>query len=109
MEKITKNPFSELLEKENRNCFWNVSVHRNCPEPSQMHVEDVQNIDILSFWKAFYDRHCAPYKWNFAVFGIVAIFSVYVSIIKRDIDKCIISNSIKSDTIIESTCLYMYT
>ena len=53
-----------------RNCLWYVSVPRNFPEPSLMHVENVQNIDILSFWKTFYDRHCAPYKWKFAVFGI---------------------------------------
>ena len=45
-----------------RNCLWYVSVHQNCLEPSQNHVEIVQNIDILSFLKTFYDRHCAPYK-----------------------------------------------
>ena len=30
-----------------------MSIHHNRPEPSQMHVEDDQNIDILSFWKHF--------------------------------------------------------
>ena len=45
-----------------RNCFLYVSVHQNCPEPSPNHMENVQNIDILSFLKTFYDRHCAPYK-----------------------------------------------
>ena len=63
-------PTANALCITNRNCLWYVSVHRNCPEPSPMHVENVQNIDILSFWKTFYDRHCAPYKWNFAVFCI---------------------------------------
>ena len=53
-----------------RNCLWYVSFHQNCPEPSTMRVENVQNIDILSFWKTFYDRYCPPYKWNVAVFGI---------------------------------------
>ena len=32
-----------------RNCLWYLSVRGNCPEPSPMHVENVQNIDILSF------------------------------------------------------------
>ena len=58
------------LSITSRNCLWYVSVHRNCPEPSPKHMENVQNIEIPSFWKTFYDRHCAPYKWNFAVFGI---------------------------------------
>ena len=53
-----------------RNCLWYVSVHQNYLEPSPNHVEHVQNIDILSFLKTFYDRHCAPYKWNYSVFGI---------------------------------------
>ena len=53
-----------------RNCLWYVSVHQNSLEPSPNHVEDVQNIEILSFLKTFYHRHCAPYKWNFSVFGI---------------------------------------
>ena len=53
-----------------RNCLWYVSVHQNCLEPSPKHVEDVQNIEILSFLKTFYDRHCAPYKRNFSVFVI---------------------------------------
>ena len=38
-------------------CLWYVSVHQNCPKPSPNHVENVQNIDILSFLKTFYDRH----------------------------------------------------
>ena len=63
---LTSNP----LCITSRNCLWYVSAQQNCPEPSAMHVENVQNIDILSCWKAFYDRHCAPYKWNFAFFGI---------------------------------------
>ena len=33
------------------NCFLYVCIYQNRPEPSQMHVEDYQNIDILSFWK----------------------------------------------------------
>ena len=53
-----------------RNCFWYVSVHQNCPKPSPNHVENVENIEILSFLKTFYNRHCAPYKWNFSVCGI---------------------------------------
>ena len=53
-----------------RNCLWYVCVHRNCLKPSPKHIDNVQNIDILSFWKTYYDRHCAPYKWNFAIFGI---------------------------------------
>ena len=61
---------ANLLCITSRNCIWYVSVHRNCPESSPMHMENVQNIDILSFWKTFYDRHCAPYKWNFALFCI---------------------------------------
>ena len=36
-----------------RNCLWYVSVHQNYPEPCPNHVENVQNIDILSFLKAF--------------------------------------------------------
>ena len=31
---------------------------------SLVHLEDSFNIDILSFSKHFYDRHCAPYQWN---------------------------------------------
>ena len=64
---FTANP----LCVTSRNCLWYVSVHQNCPEPSPNHAENVQNIDILSFQKTFYDRHCAPYKWNFSVFGIL--------------------------------------
>ena len=30
-----------------------MSIHQNRPEPSQMHVEDDHNIDILSFLKHF--------------------------------------------------------
>ena len=45
-----------------RNCLWYVSLHQNFLEPSPNHMENVQNIDILSFLKTFYDRHCAPYK-----------------------------------------------
>ena len=33
-----------------RNCLWYVSIHQNCLEPSPNHVENVQNIDILSFF-----------------------------------------------------------
>ena len=36
-----------------RNCLWYVSIYQNHPEPSQIHVDDDQNIDILSFWKHF--------------------------------------------------------
>ena len=36
-----------------RNRLWYMSIHNNRPEPYQMHVEDDQNIDILSFWKHF--------------------------------------------------------
>ena len=50
-----------------RDCLLYVIVHQNCTEPSPMHVENVQNIGILSFWKTFYDRYCAPYKWNYVV------------------------------------------
>ena len=63
---LTANPLCITY----RNCFLYASVHRNCQEPPPMNVENVGNIDILPFWKTFYDRHCAPYKWNFAVFGI---------------------------------------
>ena len=30
-----------------------VSIHQNCPEPSPNHLENVQNIDIMSFLEAF--------------------------------------------------------
>ena len=36
-----------------RNCLLYMSVHRNCPEQSPMHLENVQNIDILPFEKHF--------------------------------------------------------
>ena len=36
------------------------SIHQNRLEPSPMHVEGGQNIDILAFSKHFYDGHCAP-------------------------------------------------
>ena len=45
-----------------RDCLSYVSVHQNRPEPSPNHVKNVKNIDILSFLKTFYDRHCAPHK-----------------------------------------------
>ena len=61
---------ANLLCITSRNCLWYASVHQHRPKPSPKHMENVQNIDILSFWKTFYDRHCAPYKWNFAVFDI---------------------------------------
>ena len=32
-----------------RNCLWCVSIHQNPLEPSQMHVKDDQNIDMVSF------------------------------------------------------------
>ena len=35
------------------NCLWYVIVHRNCPEPYPMHLENVQNIDIFPFEKQF--------------------------------------------------------
>ena len=54
--------------------MYELSLVRECPQKPPGTVSesrrDVQNIDILSFWKTFYDRHCALYKWNFAVFGI---------------------------------------
>ena len=62
------NLYSKPLCITSKNCLLYESVHQNCPEPSPNHVENVQNIDILSFLKTFYDRHCAPYKWIF--FGI---------------------------------------
>ena len=37
-----------------RYCLWYVSVHQNCQKPSPIHVENVQNIDILSFWKKLF-------------------------------------------------------
>ena len=42
---VTATPLC-ITSKE---CLWYVSVDRNCPEPCPMHVENVQNIDILSF------------------------------------------------------------
>ena len=42
---------ANLLCITSRNCLWYVSVHQKCPEPSPNHVESVQNIDILSFFK----------------------------------------------------------
>ena len=42
-----------LLCITSRNCLWYASIRQNSPEPTQMHVEDDQNIDILSFWKHF--------------------------------------------------------
>ena len=43
----------DSLCKTSRNCLWYVSIHQNRSETSQMHVEDDQNISILSFWKHF--------------------------------------------------------
>ena len=89
-----------------RNCLWYVSVHQNCPEPSPNHVENVQNIDILSFLKTFYDRHCAPYKWIFSVFGIgydcnriyckiilysVCVISTWISVINMRIGNVLLN------------------
>ena len=42
---FTANPLCII----SRNSLCYVSVHQNCPEPSPNHVENVQNIDILSF------------------------------------------------------------
>ena len=46
---LTANP----LCITSRNCLWYVSVHRNYPEPSPMHVENVQIIDICPLKKHF--------------------------------------------------------
>ena len=57
-----------------RNCVWYASIQRNRPEPSPMHVEDGQNIDISAFSKHFMKGTPTPYKLNLgtmhARFGI---------------------------------------
>ena len=51
--KARETSSSKPALRKSDNCRWSARNHRDRPEPSPMHVEDGQNIDILSLSNHF--------------------------------------------------------
>ena len=60
-------PSANQLYLTSRNIIWCTKMRQNRPGPTSIQVENSRNIEILSFSKHIYFRHCVPQGRNIAM------------------------------------------